>query len=249
MTAFNPWIACVSLILGGASTLAYGAFHPSSQIFGRSVDRGPGKRKSIALTFDDGPSEASLLLLDYLAQQNVSATFFQCGINVLRHPEIARRISDAGHEIGNHTFSHARLCPRIGWKMNFRSPESNYLEFAKAQQIIRDEVGVSPLILRAPYGLRWFGVGAAQKRLDLVGVTWTVIGHDWDWSADSIARLVLAKADAGGIVCLHDGRDIQPSPDISEMLTSLRTIVPRLQDEGYSFETVSQLLLPDGAIV
>ncbi|MCU1323878.1 MAG: polysaccharide deacetylase [Acidobacteriaceae bacterium] len=133
--------------------------------------------------------------------------------------------------------------------MNFRSVESVYSEFAQAQQIILDEVGVKASLLRAPYGLRWFGVGTAQKRLDLIGVMWTVIGHDWEWSAPDIARLVLTKANPGGIVCLHDGRDIQQNPDISEMLASLREIIPRLKDKGYSFETVSQLILPDADVV
>ncbi|CAN5559875.1 polysaccharide deacetylase family protein [soil metagenome] len=245
MIYFNPWLGCASLLAGSAGTLAYGISHPSSQIFGRSVYRGAGARRSIALTFDDGPSEGSLRLLDYLAQQDVVATFFQCGTNVLRHPEIARQINKAGHEIGNHTFSHARLCPRIGWKMNFRSMESVYSEFSEAQRIIVEEVGVRPSLLRAPYGLRWFGVGSAQKRLDLLGVMWTVIGHDWEWKAPDIARLVLAKADPGGIICLHDGRDISRSPDLSEMLASLPEIIPRLKDDGYSFETVSQLLQAD----
>ena len=60
-------------------------------------------------------------------------------------------------------------------------------------------------------------------------------------------RLVLRKAGPGGIICLHDGRDIQPSPDVSEMLKAVREIVPVLKGEGFGFETVSELLLPTAA--
>jgi peptidoglycan-N-acetylglucosamine deacetylase len=218
------------LIIGASAIVA-------GQLFGPSVYSGRGHRRSIALTFDDGPSEGSLRLMDYLEQQGIKATFFQCGMNVLRHPEIARRIYQAGHEIGNHTYSHVRLCPR--------TPSRIYHEFHLTQQIIQTETGVTPTLLRAPYGVRWFGVGAAQKRLNLEGVLWTVIGHDWEWKADRVVELVIRKASPAGIVCLHDGRDVQANPDVSEMLTAVRQIVPALKHQGYSFETVSSLLKPD----
>jgi peptidoglycan/xylan/chitin deacetylase (PgdA/CDA1 family) len=106
-------------------------------------------------------------------------------------------------------------------------------------------VGIIPDLLRAPYGLRWFGLRSAQARLHLLGVMWTVIGHDWEWPARKVSQRVLSRASPGGIVCLHDGRDVQPHPDTSEMFSAVRTIVPVLKDWGYSFETVGQLLRPD----
>lgn len=211
-------------------------------MWGKCVYRGPGRRRSLALTFDDGPSEGSLRLMEYLAAEGIRATFFQCGQNVERHPEIARAIRDAGHEIGNHTYSHARLFPRIGRRFYWPSPALMAREVARAQKVIQSEAGVTPRLFRAPYGLRWFGLDGAQKQFDLLGVMWTVIGHDWEWPADRIARRVLRKAGPGGIVCLHDGRDVQPTPDVSEMLKAVRQIVPVLKGDGFGFETVSELL-------
>lgn len=204
--------------------------------------RGLGRRRSLALTFDDGPSEGSLRLIEYLAEEGIRATFFQCGQNVERHSGIARAIRDAGHEIGNHTYSHARLFPRIGRRFYWPTAALMAREVARAQNIIESETGVTPRLFRAPYGLRWWGLDAAQKQFDLLGVMWTVIGHDWEWPADRVARRVFRKAGPGGIVCLHDGRDIQPSPDVSEMLKAVRQIVPVLKSQGYEFETVSELL-------
>jgi peptidoglycan/xylan/chitin deacetylase (PgdA/CDA1 family) len=234
---------------GAAAGAAFAALHyavhaPGAQLFGPSVYRGVSGRRSIALTFDDGPSEGSLPLLEYLEKQNVPATFFACGANVLRHPRIARSIAEAGHEIGNHTFSHPRLCPRFGWKPNLHSPAAIYRQFARTQKIVEDVAGVTPRLLRAPYGLRWYGMGAAQRQLGLLGVMWTVIGHDWEWPAGPVSDLVLRRASPGGIVCLHDGRDIQPNPDVSQMVLAVQRIVPELKNRGYSFETVSQLLRP-----
>src|SRR3954451_14604935 len=131
---------------------AYAVRGRSSQVFGPSVYRGPGKRRTIALTFDDGPSPGSLHLLEYFAKEGVKATFFQCGANVLRHPDISRKISEAGHEIGNHTHSHPRLCPTLGRQMRIRSPQFIMSEFSLAQAIIQAEAKVEPRFLRAPYG-------------------------------------------------------------------------------------------------
>lgn len=236
-------IAGITGVAGAAGTV-YGVAARSSQVFGPSVYRGNGSRRSIALTFDDGPSEGSLHLIEYLAGQGVPATFFQCGMNVERQPEISRTIQQMGHEIGNHTYSHPRLCPRLGWKINYRSPAFIEEQFTRTQHIIESEVGVRPHLMRAPYGMRWYGVGAAQEKLGLLGVMWTVIGRDWEWPAYAIADLVLRKATPGGIVCLHDGRDIQPKSDIRETLKALRRIVPELKDAGYTFETVSSLIRP-----
>ena len=227
------------------AVLHYRVHGRPSRIFGSSVHEGPGKRLSVALTFDDGPSESTGALLDYLAAEGIRATFFQCGLNVVRHPAMARRVREEGHEIGNHTYTHARLPPRLGIKPNFRAPASIYNELARTQEVVKQAVGVMPTLFRPPYGLRWFGLGEAQRRLGLLGVLWTVLAHDWEWPAARIAEHIIAHATPGGIVCLHDGRDVLERSDISEMLTALRAIVPALRAQGYSFETVSQILRPD----
>ena len=89
-------IASVSAATGG---MAWAVRGRSSQVFGQSVWHGPRDRRSIALTFDDGPSESTPLILDALARHNVPATFFQCGSNVERLPAIARAVQTGGHEI------------------------------------------------------------------------------------------------------------------------------------------------------
>jgi peptidoglycan/xylan/chitin deacetylase (PgdA/CDA1 family) len=223
-------------IIGGISAAtAYGSVARTSQLFGPSVHRGPGVRKSIALTFDDGPSERTPELLEYLGIQGIAATFFQCGMNVKRLPHIAGQVAAAGHQIGNHTYSHPKL--------PFKSPAFIDREFTEAQKVIQFETGITPMLLRAPYGFRWLGMRGVQQRLSLLGVMWTVMGYDWQLPAKSIAEYVLARSSPGGIVCLHDGRGVQPGPDIRDMLAALRQIVPRLKDEGYTFETVSAVLV------
>jgi peptidoglycan/xylan/chitin deacetylase (PgdA/CDA1 family) len=235
-------ILSVAIAFGIAALMVFAIKGRTSQIFGRSVHAGDKSRRAIALTFDDGPSPGTSDLLEILKAYDVRATFFMCGANVKRHPEIARQVALAGHEIGNHTFTHLRLCPRIGFKMNLHSRREIYEEFSRTQSILQQETGITPVLLRAPYGLRWFGLRYVQSKLHLLEVMWTVIGRDWELDADNIAKLVLTKTRPGGIICLHDGRDIQPHPDIRETLSAVKQIIVALRAEDYLFQTVSELL-------
>jgi peptidoglycan/xylan/chitin deacetylase (PgdA/CDA1 family) len=208
----------------------------SSSVFGRSVYRGDPSRRSIALTFDDGPSESTPRLLELLERHQAPATFFCCGENVRRLPGVAREIVQAGHEIGNHADSHARL--------SLRSTAFIREEVLRAQRTISEATGVAPRLFRAPYGARWFGLGEVQRELGLLDVMWTVIALDWRLPADAILRRLLRHARNGAILCLHDGRDTQPNPDIQPTLEAVRHLLPELSARGFHFETVSQILTP-----
>ena len=222
-------------VMGGISAAAaYGSISKSSQLFGPTVYKGPGRQRTVALTFDDGPSEGTMPLLEYLHREQVWATFFQCGMNVKRLPQIAGEVAAAGHQLGNHSYSHPKLL--------FKSTRFIEHEFTEAQKIITFETGLAPIVLRPPYGFRWAGMRAVQQKLSLLNVLWTVIANDWRWPAEKIMRHVLKAASPGGIVCLHDGRTVEPKPDISETLAAVRKIVPVLKDQGYTFLTISDLL-------
>jgi peptidoglycan/xylan/chitin deacetylase (PgdA/CDA1 family) len=228
-------------ILAGAScaaagVMAYGVRGRSARLFGPSVWRGPAERRSIALTFDDGPSESTPELLDLLERRQMRATFFQCGLNVERLPEVAREVAARGHELGNHSHMHPRFY--------LRSRRFLYEELARAQYIISANTGVTPRLFRAPYGARWPGLGAAQSRLSLLGVMWTVFGRDGVLPAEGIARRLLGGARNGAILCLHDGHEVRPRPDVRPMLEAVRRVLPELEARGFRLETVSELLCP-----
>ena len=225
-----------ALLSGISAAAAYGSVAKNSQLFGPTVYRGMPHRKSIALTFDDGPSESTGELLEYLHKEEVPATFFMCGLNVKRLPHVAGAVAASGHQLGNHTYSHPNL--------PFKSRAFIDHEFTETQKIIQFETGVTPMVLRAPYGFRWVGMREVQQRLSLLSVMWTVSGFDWRWPAGRIAGHVLSHCDPGAIVCMHDGRGVTVKPDIRATLAAVRYIVPRLKDLGYTFETVSGVLSP-----
>ncbi len=230
------WEAAALAPASAAGFLAWAARGRSASVFAPSLWRGAPGRRAIALTFDDGPSEYTPRLLDVLARHNVPATFFLCGRNVLRLPQTARLLRDAGHEIANHSHSHPRL-----W---LRSPGFILNELTAAQRAIEDVCGLSPRWFRAPYGVRWFGLAEAQRRLGLTGVMWTAIARDWTLAAPAIAHRLLRAASDGAILCLHDGRGLAPEPDISATVQAVDRLLPALLDRGFHFETITPILCP-----
>jgi len=201
---------------------------------GALVHRGPKERKALALTFDDGPSESTPELLELLARYGVGATFFQCGMHVRRLPDIARAVAEASHEIGNHSDSHR--------SMLFCSPRIMYEELNSAQETIFAITGVRSRLFRPPYGYLWFGLSGVTRQLGLTGVMWTTIGWDWTHDARRVHAILRNGCQNGAIFCLHDGRGTETKPDIANTLEAVRRFIPEALDQGFRFETVSQLL-------
>src|SRR5262245_61642270 len=112
--------AGAAAVCASAGVLAYAVRSPACSLLAPSVYKGAATRRAIALTFDDGPSESTPELLKILAGFRAPATFFQCGVNVRRLPQVAREVAAAGHEVGNHTDSHPKL--------HFKSREFIYRE-------------------------------------------------------------------------------------------------------------------------
>jgi peptidoglycan/xylan/chitin deacetylase (PgdA/CDA1 family) len=236
-----PLTGSIEIVLGGAAAvsagvLAYAVRVPSCSLLAPSVHRGAGVRPAIALTFDDGPSESTPELLEILAGHRAPATFFQIGANVRRLPEIAREIVAAGHEIGNHTDTHPLLA--------LKSPGFIDRELAAAQESIQRATGQRPRYFRAPYGVRWFGLRQAQQRLGLAGVMWSSIALDWKRQKPSVVSRLIEGAAPGAILCLHDGRVLQHRPDIGVTLRAVRELLPKLMEQGFRFEKVTDILCP-----
>ncbi len=219
-----------------AGVMAYAVRAPRSSLLSDTKWTGNPRRGSIALTFDDGPSESTPRLLELLAKQGAPATFFQCGANVRRLPSTAREVAAAGHEIGNHSDTHPFF--------HFRSRAFLQRQILDAQHAIEDACGLTPRIFRPPYGVRWFGLGAAERDARLTEVTWSVLALDWKRKPAAVAARIARASSAGAIICLHDGRELQPDPDISVTLEAISLVLPCLRDRGLCFETVSQILCP-----
>lgn len=183
----------------------------------------------IALTFDDGPSDAlTPKLLDLLAARHLKATFFVVGQNAADHPDILRRAVREGHEIANHSWSH----PNLG-KM---SDEAVRRELQKTDDAILAAIGKRPTLMRPPYG----SITAHQKRWihDEFGyriIIWDVDPLDWKRPGPAVVTSrILKETRAGSIVLAHD---IHP-PTIEAMPATFE----QLQKKGFKSVTVTELL-------
>jgi peptidoglycan/xylan/chitin deacetylase (PgdA/CDA1 family) len=224
----------LSAALASAGYIAYQARSPHAQRWGRGFHRGSRERRQIALTFDDGPSEWTWAVLEVLERHRLPATFFFCGSNIERHPDLARFVHSRGYEIGNHTYSHPWLLPL--------SQSRIHDELSRTQQVIQRTIGVEPRLFRPPYGCRAPGLLAVERELGLTEVLWTVIGKDWHAAASAINQHVLENIEPGGIVCLHDGDGVRANVDRSRTVAALKDLLPVLLDDGYSFVSAGAML-------
>jgi peptidoglycan/xylan/chitin deacetylase (PgdA/CDA1 family) len=212
------WLIALILFLVALGFLVwYVVAAPESQVLGESLVRGPRNSGKIALTFDDGPGEATAAVLDMLKHAEVRATFFLCGYNVERYPALARRIAEEGHEIGNHTYSHPRLLGRTPGKIAY--------EIECAQRVLFHHTGRTPALFRPPYGLRWFGLFRILERNGLTSVMWTVNSLDWKLPVEKIIARVVNSTGPGAIVLFHDGVPPRASADRQPTVDALRGVL------------------------
>lgn len=183
--------------------------------------------KYIALSFDDGPSgHYTADLLDGLAERGVHASFFLCGYRVEQFPTLTKRIAAEGHEIGTHGYAHAFFTTL--------SPEGVCTDLANSVAVIEEASGVRPTLLRPPGGLYDKKVLQQTDCADMPIILWSIDPDDWCCSySDKITERVVTQAKCGDIILLHDMSD--------SSVNAAFKIIDRLQAQGFSFVTVSEL--------
>lgn len=188
----------------GAGAFMYASRWPRSQIFGRTLIA-PARPGELALTFDDGPNPAwTPRLIEMLARHNVKATFFQLGKFAQKEPALARMVSDAGHLVGNHSWSH----PNLSLTPEHRIRE----ELTRTRDTLEQITGKPVRYFRPPFGARRPCVLRIARELGMIPVMWNAMTSDWSQrSPDRIAQRLMSKIDArhrrgtAANIVLHDG--------------------------------------------
>jgi peptidoglycan/xylan/chitin deacetylase (PgdA/CDA1 family) len=201
------------------SAYCYAWSIPTLQLFGPALLRGPVDGGRVALTFDDGPSSPfTEQILDILRARGVPATFFVCGRNVERNPEILARIQAEGHTIGNHTYEHP--FPYFHRRKFFES------QIDRTQNAIEKVTGQRALIFRPPFGARWIGLYPVLRERGMRLINWSDTGYDWIESSDIVSE-TLKNLRPGSIILLHDGRraDAPENVDRSRTVNALPAII------------------------
>jgi peptidoglycan/xylan/chitin deacetylase (PgdA/CDA1 family) len=216
---------------------AYGTYEPNSPVFGPVVGRGRRDSRVAYLTFDDGPNAgATDRILETLAAASVPAAFFMVGEHVRCFPDIARRVANAGHEIGNHTLRHRKL--------HFQGPRRIREELERTHEIIGATTGRTTQSFRAPHGYRNPFVTIRARRLGYTVFGWTfgVWDSDPSVSAEDIRRRVRRKLRPGAIVLLHDGDGYDPEGDRRRTAAALPGIIADTRDAGYTLRPLAELV-------
>lgn len=188
------------------------------------LDTSSAGRKTVALTFDDGPHPTfTPQVLSLLRKHDLTATFFVIGFSAADHPDLLRSIVDAGHRIGTHTWSHADLRHLTAAKVR--------PQIERAVEAVDTATGVRPTLFRAPYGNWSPAVFQQCAELGQHSIAWNVDPHDWDNpGTHRIGAQVLAQIKPRSIILNHDG-----GGDRSQTVAALREYLPRLLDAGYRF--------------
>ncbi|MGA5763365.1 polysaccharide deacetylase family protein [Nonomuraea bangladeshensis] len=187
--------------------------------------------KCVALTFDDGPSPHTAELLDILKRENARATFFVVGANAAAQPDLLRRMSDEGHLVGNHSWSHTDLSKPGTAKI------ADSLE--RTRDAVAAAIGQAPTLVRPPYGAVSGMLRNVARDQGFPLVTWDVDASDQQGGAtrDIVDRSV-HDAHPGAIILLHDIH--------RESVAAVPDILKRLRGKGYTFVTVPELYGPAG---
>jgi chitin deacetylase len=202
------------------------------QLFGEVVSSLDTNQKTVALTFDDGPNDKADHVLHILKQANIKATFFLIGESIEKYPEEAEKLVQAGHEIGNHTYSHQRMI--------FKSPSFIENEIEKTDQLIREAGYEGEILFRPPYGKKILGLPYYLSKHDRKTIMWDVEPESYPEiakSPETIVQYVLQHTKPGSIILLHIWHYSK-----DEQSYIIENVTKGLKEKGYTFQTVSQLL-------
>ena len=225
-----------------AAWVARGVFWPRAQLFGRTIFRGSRDDPPlVALTFDDGPHpEATDAILGILRQYDVPAAFFVVGSNVIRWPDVLRRIDAAGHTIGNHTFDHA-------YHGIIRGPRYWREQVAKTDEAIEQTIGRRTTLFRPPMGFKSLPIKWAVKRHGHRVVTWSRRARDGVRTTSERIIDRVSDAAAGDIILLHDGVAPGKHRDPTPTVEALPRVIETLRERGLSFVSLEGFDARDSA--
>lgn len=207
----------------------YASFRIGSDVYLKVRCRGRGDRKTIALTFDDGPDERMTpRVLDVLARHGIRATFFLVGERAERYPGIVRRIVAEGHTIGNHTTTHSGLFP-------LRRSARMAAELERTRRILRTLTGRCVRLFRPPFGVTNPNMARAVCAGGYETVGWSVR------SFDTVARIPRRKVLSRMVGRLHPGAVVLLHDRCEEADRLLEALIGEAETRGYGFETVDRL--------
>jgi peptidoglycan/xylan/chitin deacetylase (PgdA/CDA1 family) len=225
-----------ALAAGAATFAGVHTMVPWSQLYGENFNGLKEGLKVLALTYDDGPNDPwTMKLLEVLQKEQVQATFFMVGRYVQQRPEIARAVSEAGHAIGNHCFTHTNLI--------FAGQVTLRQQLEDTSKAIEDATGERPYLFRPPFGARRPGTFKVVEELKMFPVMWRVTCFDWSAkSPEEILKHARRQIAGGEVVLLHDGGHLHLGEDRCHTVQATAQLIREYKDRGFMFTTVTDMM-------
>lgn len=191
------------------------------------IYQGKGDQKEIALTVNvDWGEEYIPKMLDVFETKGAKVTFFLSGKWVEKNPDVAKKIKEAGHEIGNHGYSHPHP--------DNLSIQENIEEIKKTEKVIKETLGVTTNLFAPPYGEKKEHVVQAASQIGYKTIYWSLDTIDWqNPKPATIVERIVPRAFNGAIVLMHPK---EPT------VLALPEIIHKLQEQEYKFVTISQII-------
>lgn len=205
----------------------------SFQLFGGITSQVETSEKVVAITFDDGPTELVEQILPILKRYDAKATFFVIGRELKDNMEEGRRIVEAGHQLGNHSYSHERII--------VKSRSYVEREIEQTNELIREAGYKDEIDFRPPYGKKLFSLPRYLHDQGIDTIMWSLEPDTYFTSAADKMKAVEEAVNPGSIILLHPMYD-----KTGQELQALEGILEALSRQGYRFVTVNELQKQQG---
>ena len=197
MYHISVWYYFIAFILFSL-TIFFGSYFIQSGFFLKAYCNGDDNEGQIAITFDDGPHENTILILDVLKKNNATAAFFCIGKNIAGKENIVKRINDEGHIVSNHSFSHHNL-------FDFFFVKKLKQDVSKTDELILQSTGKRNKLFRPPFGVTTPNIAQMVKEMDYKVIGWNLRSYDTTIKDHGkLMNRILKGIKNGSLILLHD---------------------------------------------
>jgi peptidoglycan-N-acetylglucosamine deacetylase len=222
------WIFLVIIALFWIVFFLTASFTINSGVYLKTVCHGPSEGRKIAITFDDGPDENTIRILEILAKHNARASFFLIGEKAKKNSRVIDRIRSGNHTIGNHSYHHRFYFP-------IQPVKKIINEIAGTQEVIRHITGAGSSYFRPPFGVTNPLLAKALKDYNLTTVGWSVRSFDTVIeNPDKVLARIIKRIKPGSIILLHD--------TTKNVISVVEGLLLYCEKENYSPVSLDELL-------
>lgn len=236
-SGFLPLWVLMPLAAGYLCLLVTGSYFIRMNFYFRSLNRLPrfkisfddtgtnvtSRDKKVVLTFDDGPHANTAAVLEILRKEDVKAVFFLVGKHAAAQESLVRQLSEAGHQVGNHSYSHTAS---FGWQ----SAKKMAAEIERTNHVLESITGVPVSLFRPPFGVTNPNLGKAIRMSGMLSIGWSIRSYDTvAKDEDRLIRRIMQRLHPGAVILLHERCDIT--------VRVLPALIHKIRQQGYTFAT------------